>query len=362
MEYINNQVNNNSGIIHKVYTLGDIDTQYSLCINVLNIKMYYNLVLLIKDIISKHTIVHFYNNLSSKKVALLLFFMPARKLIIHERGTVWNTPLSRSFIIRFLSWKSNVVLANSNATKIMLEKKFNVSSSKIKVIYNGIDVSVNPKYRYKHKNKSTAFNVGFLGRLDTPKGAHVLIEAAPYLRNNIKIIIAGDGVLINKLKKQSAPYGCISFIGRIVDPYKFLNKIDLLVVPSIREPFGNVCLEAGLCKVPIIASNVDGIPEIIQNNVSGALITPTIHVEPISDGDSIPVPEFVVDPLTMHLKQPMQIDSKALAKKINEISCSPSMLIKYREYLYKKVINCFSIEQYSNNLYDLYLDIYNCKL
>ena len=49
----------------------------------------------------------------------------------------------------------------------------------------------------------------------------------------------------------------------------FFKQINLLIVPSIREPFGNIILEAGICKVPVIASCIDGIPEIIDNNVNG---------------------------------------------------------------------------------------------
>ena len=76
-----------------------------------------------------------------------------------------------------------------------------------------------------------------------------------------------------------------------------MGSVDIIVVPSIREPLGNVIIEAGFCKKTVIASNIDGIPEIITNNVSGILLTPR---EPISLDDiplnATPFPEFVVNP------------------------------------------------------------------
>ena len=56
--------------------------------------------------------------------------------------------------------------------------------------------------------------------------------------------------------------------------YDFLSKIDILVVPSIREPFGNVIVEAGFSGKAVIASKIDGIPEIILNEKFGYLIKP----------------------------------------------------------------------------------------
>ena len=89
-----------------------------------------------------------------------------------------------------------------------------------------------------------------------------------HLRNeNIKLVIAGEGVLEHMLKKNAAKLNNVQFIGRVKNPYLFMNKVSLLVVPSIREPLGNVCLEAGLCKVPVLATNVDGLPEIIENGI-----------------------------------------------------------------------------------------------
>ena len=78
--------------------------------------------------------------------------------------------------------------------------------------------------------------------------------------------------------------------------------MDIIVVPSIREPLGNTIIEAGYCKKPVIASNVDGIPEIINHGINGILIDPDkkISFNQI-ENDAVPIPEVVINPKTQEL-------------------------------------------------------------
>jgi len=355
LEYINNQVISESKFVHKVYTLGEIDPQYKLLVEVYNIRKLTNLLLLILDMISRRKIVHFYNNLSSLKMAVLLFLLPVSNIILHERGTVWNIPSSRGILLRFVAWKARLILANSNATKIMLEKKFHILNKKIRVLHNGINTSIECTKRKVEHEDPPFFRIGFIGRLDAPKGVHVLIDAMHYLTDSrIKLVIAGDGTLIDILKTQAYDLENVSFIGRVSDPYNFLSGLDLLVVPSIREPLGNVCLEAGLCSIPVLATNVDGIPEIIKNKVSGELITPTQVVSFETTNNSVSIPEFTVNPLTEELSPPKQINSEILSAKILELSTSHALLRKYGKNLHKIVMNYFNINRYTNELHDIY--------
>ena len=144
VEYISAQniLRSSNHFLHKVYTLGDIDQQYTLPIKVYNIRKLKFFFALVLDIISRRKIVHFYNNLTSFKVMLLLFLLPVRKLILHERGTIWNYPSSRGLLLRFTAWKSCLILANSNATKTMLVEKFYISNEKIKVLHNGVNTEI----------------------------------------------------------------------------------------------------------------------------------------------------------------------------------------------------------------------------
>ena len=357
VEYINAQniLRSSNHFLHKVYTLGDIDQQYTLPIRVYNIRKLKFFFALVLDIISRRKIVHFYNNLTSFKVMLLLFLLPVRKLILHERGTIWNQKSSSWLIPHFIAWKADIILANSVATKTMLEKKFSISTEKIRVLHNGINTSLNCGYCDVRKNNNSVFIIGFIGRLDSPKGVHVLIDSMNYLANkNIELVIAGEGVLESMLKKSASKLNNVKFIGRVDNPYSFISTIDLLVVPSIREPLGNVCLEAGLCKTPVLAANIDGIPEIIEDCVSGELIDPTDDITMDFPFNAVPLPEFVVDPVTYEIHTPLQINSKKLADKILELSLEEEILTGYAEQLHKRVVDYFNIDRYTLELHRIY--------
>ena len=360
-EYIKQEIANGNGFNHTVYTIGYVDKQYQFSTKALNILKFKNLISLMYDLASKKQIVHSYNNLTSLKMAFFLSLIPTKKLIVHERGGAWNLPSKFGFILRFIAWKSDLILANSNATKILLEKKFGISKKKIKFIYNGVDISINRNNEpLKNKKNKNYFYVGFIGRLDTPKGVHVLIDAIGKLKNkNIRLIIAGDGPLKLRLLDRAQELRSVSFIGRISDTREFFNTIDLLVVPSIREPFGNVCIEAGLYKVPVLASYVDGIPEIIENNISGELIRPkNSAISSFTRGSKLlPLPEYVVNPDNCELFKPMEIDSSELAEKILFLSSNPEKLLKYANKAHSNIVNNFSIERYTNQLQTIYLDL-----
>jgi len=355
-EYMKLEIISDNEYRHTIYTLGRVDDQYQFSTNILNILELRNLVSLIFDLISKSKIVHFYNNLTSLKVAIFLFFIPVKKLIVHERGSAWNLSSKRGFILKFIVWKSDLVLANSMATKALIEKKFGISKNKIKVIHNGVNTSIRLKKKSLENEKT--FFVGFIGRLDTPKGVHILISAMHNLKyENIKLIIAGDGPLKQDLANKARNLKNIQFIGRVSDPYKFFNTISLLVVPSIREPLGNVCLEAGLYRVPVLAANVDGLPEIIENKISGELIDVTEEISINTVQGAISLPEFVVNPVKGDLSAPKQINPFILAKRILKLSYQDDKLKYYSDELNKKVKNKFSIDRYRRELHKMYREI-----
>ena len=359
VEYMKNIESHSSRYQHKIYTIGSVDVHYQLVSDVLDIRKISNLYRLILDVVSRNVIVHFYNNLSSFKVAFFLFFLPVNKLIVHERGTIWNQKSTGWLVPRFVAWKASIVLSNSVATKTMLVKKISIPEKKIRVLHNGINTSINFDCSNDNKKNSSIFSIGFIGRLDSPKGVHVLINAMYHLRNkNIKLVIAGEGVLEHMLKKNAAKLNNVQFIGRVKNPYLFMNKVSLLVVPSIREPLGNVCLEAGLCKVPVLATNVDGLPEIIENGISGELIDATDQISIDLPEGSIPLPEFVVNPDIYELQPPKQINSSLLAKKILELSMSPDRLKYYADNLHNKVTKYFNIHRYRTDLHKIYSEIY----
>jgi glycosyltransferase involved in cell wall biosynthesis len=122
--------------------------------------------------------------------------------------------------------------------------------------------------------------IGTLSRLHPIKGLDSLLKACAILKNkniNFRLLIGGDGVQKQELKEAAQKLGLTDicrFFGSITDSKEFLAKLDIFVAPSRREAFGiNVC-EAMAQQLPVIASSVGGLPEIIQNNKNGVLIEP----------------------------------------------------------------------------------------
>ena len=283
---------------------------------------------------------------------LFLMFLPAKNVVMHERGTCWNLPAKYGFITRFNASKADVLISNSQATKTMLIKKFLIPKNKINIIHNGIKVD---KKIYKKHQKNSYFRVGFIGRLDSPKGLHVLIDAIGQLKGHkIILIVAGNGPLNKELKEQAKDFNNVTFMGRIQDVSEFYKTIDLLVVPSIREPLGNVIIEAGLFKIPVLASNIDGIPEILEHEISGELINPDEILSFKSNKWAAPLPEYVINPETQELQKPNQLNSTKLANKIFELSRNTQKLDLYVDNLHKKVIQNFNLEIYSSSIEELY--------
>ena len=126
----------------------------------------------------KQTTVVLHGLLASKKFNLLLKIFRSSNLIFYEHGIIWNVDRKFSKIVQSNSKFCNKIIANSLATKIMLEKKFKLIQ-KIKVLYYGFKKIKKIKLNNKIKN---FFTVGFIGRFDSHKGIHILLKAF----NNIK--------------------------------------------------------------------------------------------------------------------------------------------------------------------------------
>ena len=245
-------------------------------------------------------------------------YLPISNIIFHEHGGAWNVKSNDHVKI----FKSNAqyakkIIVNSNATRNVLIKKFKIEEKKIELAYYGFK---DPKIKIKNTKKNI-IRVGFIGRFESFKGIHSFIKAANLLKNqNIYFSIAGDGYLKDELKLLAKENMKIKFVGNIIQPLNFIKNLDILVVPSIREPLGIVNIEAGLCKVPVIASNIDGIPEVIKHNYSGLLINPTKNISIKNHKGQAPLPDLVVNPNNLRMIRPKQLDHVILSKKIAYLS------------------------------------------
>ncbi len=149
-----------------------------------------------------------------------------------------------------------------------------------RVIYNGIDP---PSLRTdampaRRSRSDTAFEVGIVGRIDKVKGHEVLLRAVTLLRNlpRLRVHVYGTGPLEAYCRQMAADAklsGMMRFHGFDPAIHERMASLDLLVMPSLHEGLPYVLLEAMSLRVPIIASRVGGLREVLEDG-SGMLVPP----------------------------------------------------------------------------------------
>jgi len=157
-----------------------------------------------------------------------------------------------------------------------------VDPRKVTVIRNAVDTefwSKSPS-RVLHASDEYAPRIGAVGRVTSAKGFQFLIKAAPSILREIptaKISIVGKdfGYLpeLQRLAEETRVSRSVSFLGELSDEAlkEFYSGCDVIVVPSLYEAFGIVALEAMACGIPLVASDMGGLPEIIKDGTNGLL-------------------------------------------------------------------------------------------
>ncbi|OGD29799.1 hypothetical protein A2833_00565 [Candidatus Azambacteria bacterium RIFCSPHIGHO2_01_FULL_44_55] len=188
----------------------------------------------------------------------------------------------------------DIIIVNSEFDRQLAIKNRVAGLKKIVTIYNGVnldDLSFFPKEKagfqlFESAGISfpkTQYLIGAIANLYKSKGLEYLIEAMAILKNSsktkdIRLIIIGEGEERLKLENKIKHYrldNSIFLIGQIPDAYKYLKMFDLFVLPSVKEGQPWSVLEAMAAEVPIVATNIAGIAEMLENETSGMLVEPT---------------------------------------------------------------------------------------
>lgn len=191
-------------------------------------------------------------------------------------------------------------------------------------IYNGYDFSalrlyeneINPDSNLLANGK---FSFLFVGRLDKPKNPISLITAFSLLSSkypSIHLDIVGDGELmfdcvhlVSNLNLQDR----VTFHGWVNNPYHYFRRSHVFICPSIYEAFGFIFLEAAYYRKPIVATTVEGIPEVVINERMGLLVNPN--------------------------------DNNALAEKMELLMNSPELCVSMGDFGHNYVVNNFNIKK-----------------
>ena len=186
------------------------------------------------------------------------------------------------------SFEATRVIVVSHHLKEEVIGLYNLPSDKVKVIYNGINLE---RFNFTIDKEGFRNFLGLsikdkvilaVGRLSWHKGFDNLIRSLPMVLSrfpDVKLIIVGDGYMKKDLENLVYTLGLenkVKLLGFLKDEdlFKIYKISDLLVIPSNYEPFGIVALEGMAAGLPIIATSVDGLKEVI-NDVG--LLVPSNH-------------------------------------------------------------------------------------
>lgn len=180
---------------------------------------------------------------------------------------------------------SHRIIAVSRAAKAFIEHFTDVP---ISIVPNGVDDKrfspTKEKDKIKAKFGLKENVVLYVSRMSYRKGPHVLLNAFSKIKD-ATLVMVGSGEMLPFLKAQAKFLGIedrVVFMGYVPDDLlpEIFKMADIFVLPSISsEAFGIVVLEAMASGVPVIATNVGGIPEVLKENEAGLLIPPGNELE-----------------------------------------------------------------------------------
>jgi len=183
-------------------------------------------------------------------------------------------------IARSLTHHAAAVIAVNDYCRDYLVRVMGYAPDIIRVITNGIDLKKFPPREPPRENSPT-LRVGTLGRLHPQKGLTTLVEAMAEVAGKIKIqcFIPGSGEqepLLRDMVRKNKLKDILSFPGPLtgIPKIEYLHQLDIFLQPSHWELFGISILEAMAVGLPVIASNLEGIPALVENGRTGILVEP----------------------------------------------------------------------------------------
>lgn len=217
-----------------------------------------------------------------------------------------------------------------------------VPAEKMTTIYNGVNLKkfkcdgVPGKNELKRRLSisSDSFVIGSIAYFRPEKAYHIFFEALDKIQDSIKdwsVLILGDGPLEKEFKDRCRKRGIekkVKFMGSVMDVPRYIDLMDIIcLVPNKNEGFSNAILEGMAMKKPIIATDVGGNAEAIENGENGIIIPPD--------------------------------DSQRLYEAILELYRDDDRRKKMGEQSRKRIEKYFIMEDMIDKMERLYLDIYS---
>ena len=237
------------------------------------------------------TIIHTHSS-KAGLLARLAAVLNKTPIVIHTiHGFAFNdfmNGLKKNFFIyleKLLAKWTDVLITVSNLNKKKIIDLNIAHENKIKNIYSGIDLSLftnkrNDDFRKELNLENDHLLLGSVGRLSNQKDPITMIEAFGIISKpfpNAHLALVGDGELKGKILEkidQLKLNGRIHLTGNKNNPWSVYHSMDLFIMSSIYEGLGRSITEALSCGVPVVCTDVEGVPEIVRDNITGILVRP----------------------------------------------------------------------------------------
>lgn len=213
-----------------------------------------------------------------------------------------------------------------------------VPEERITVIYNGIDLEafsreIEPGTARAELGLAPGVPlVGIVARLHPVKGHQYFIAAAKQVleqRPDVRFVVAGEGHLRTTLEEMAAELGIESqvfFTGFVADIRPLMTGLDLLVIASLWEGFGLTAVEAMALGVPVVSTEVGGLPEVVLHGETGLLVPPAD-------------PAALAKGILWLLEHPVAVAGMSnRAKQIVQEKFTSRVMARQTEELYRKVL------------------------
>ncbi len=212
-------------------------------------------------------------------------FLGARANVHPLVISVWGTDVLEAPVLTpFHNWITRYALKRADrvtATGMRLAQatlRYMPQDTDVTVVPYGVDLE-----RFVPKeHQSSDLVIGNVGRLGPEKGLKYLLQAAAQITAempNVRLLLAGDGPERRSLERQAAKLAIadrVEFLGDI--PHErvpdALARMDVFAMPSTWEGFGVSAIEAAATELPVVASNIHGIPDAVEDSVTGILVPP----------------------------------------------------------------------------------------
>ena len=203
---------------------------------------------------------------------------------VHGKHYFWEK-LRRRLAYRWVSRQASMVAVSEDLKRFIVQN-VGIDSTRITVLYNGVDVPLAPDpadietCRREMNLPEIDRVIGVVGNLYPVKGHQYLIDAIPAVLErypNTSFVFAGRGHLESDLKQQVNRLGLdkrVHFLGLRQDIPRILALLDVFVLPSLSEGLSMAILEAMMAGKPVIATRVGGNPEIVLDGETGFLVPP----------------------------------------------------------------------------------------